>query len=181
VVAALLLVCLSLARGGDASTGTAAAAGEPLGDEPGRQLRQRPARLERRRQIATDDPLAAKCVGWDYPAECRRKLPCDLRSYDPGAEFNRGVLERSRPREWATNNVDAPNRYFQNGVEWWLHRALPAATPNVTALDGADRVFIAAYWSYMFIFAPHKVVPLQPLLLWGGGPPIDPAHGSGYL
>ena len=101
--------------------------------------------------------LARRCErgGWDLPDECRRAVPCDLRAFDPGPKFNRDVLKNSRERAWAKNNVDAPNRHFQNGVEWWVHRALPRATSNVSALAGATRVFVASYYSYMFIFAPH--------------------------
>lgn len=140
-------------------------------DAAGRELRQRPPakgggrrrwRAERREE--NDPALVRTCErgDWSTPAECRRSLPCDLRAFDPGPAYNREVIQKSQPREWATNNVDAPNRYFQNGIEWWLHRALPPATPNASALTGARRVFVASYFSYMFIFAPHKVDSPEP-------------------
>ena len=115
------------------------------------------ASVEEQAQQPSD--LAAHCDKFELspPSECRRKLPCDLRTFDPGPRFNRFVIEGryGRERRWAENNVDPANRYFQNGVEWWVHRALPPATSDVKALRGAKRVFIAAYFSYFWIFASH--------------------------
>ena len=133
----------------------------PSRADPNEQ-RQRHLALRRQRRSGASDPeLAARCEksARSPPAECRRRAPCDLRVFDPGRAFHRDVILQSRPREWAKNNVDAPNRHFQNGVEWWVHRALPppAGERNASALVGARRVFVAAYFSYMFIFAPHKV------------------------
>jgi hypothetical protein len=103
--------------------------------------------------------LAAHCDGFelDPPAECKRPLPCDLRAFDPGPRFNRFVIEGryGRERRWAENNVDPASRHFQNGVEWWVHRALPPATSEFKQLKGAKRIFIAAYFSYFWIFASH--------------------------
>ena len=107
----------------------------------------------------TGAALARYCDAIEHnpPAECRRPLPCDLRAFDPGARFNRFVTagRYGRERKWAANNVDPASRHFQNGIEWWVHRALPPATTDARALDGASRVFVAAYFSYLFIFAPH--------------------------
>jgi hypothetical protein len=140
-----------------ASAAAAAAAG--LAAPHRRELRQRPAeetersarqaRQERRRQRLSAGAHPCEAEGWSVSPGCRRTLPCDLRTFDPGPAFNREVLAQSRPRQWAQNNVDAPNRYFQNGIEWWLHRALPPATSNASELDGARRVFVAVYFSYM--------------------------------
>ena len=61
-----------------------------------------------------------------------------------------------KSRKWAENNVDPANRHFQNGIEWWVHRALAhTAQTSASKLSGAKRVFVAAYFSYLFIFAPH--------------------------
>lgn len=94
----------------------------------------------------------------DLPPQCRRPLPCDLRAFDPGPRFNRFVTQGryGRSRKWAENNVDPASRHFQNGVEWWVHRALShTATADASKLAGARRVFVAAYFSFLFIFAPH--------------------------
>ena len=103
--------------------------------------------------------LAAFCDKFETsaPPECRRPLPCDLRTFDPGARFNRFVVEGryGRERRWAANNVDPASRHFQNGVEWWVHRALPPAVSEPQLLKGARRVFVAAYFSYFWIFASH--------------------------
>ena len=107
--------------------------------------------------------LAAFCdkFGTAAPAECRRPLPCDLRAFDPGPRFNRFVVEGryGRERRWATNNVDPASRHFQNGVEWWVHRALPTPVTDPRLLRGARRVFIVAYYSYFWIFASHLAQP----------------------
>lgn len=102
---------------------------------------------------------AHKCemAEWMPPAHCRKHLPCDLRAFDPGRAFNHDIVagKYGRERLWAKNNVDPASRHFQNGVEWWVQHALPPASSNVSALRGARRVFVAAYFSYLFIFAPH--------------------------
>jgi hypothetical protein len=61
-----------------------------------------------------------------------------------------------RVKQWAKHNVDPASRHFQNGVEWWVHRALAhTATTEPSELSGAKRVFVAAYFSYFWIFAQH--------------------------
>ena len=84
-------------------------------------------------------------------------MPCDLRAFDPGRQFNLAVTngKYGRERKWAENNVDPASRHFQNGVEWWVHHALPPAPTTAAGVAGARRVFVAAYFSYLFIFAPH--------------------------
>ena len=103
--------------------------------------------------------LAAFCTAFETapPPECRRRLPCDLRAFDPGPRYNRFVVEGryGREKRWAANNVDPASRHFQNGVEWWVHRALPPAVTDARDLKGARRVFVAAYFSYFWIFASH--------------------------
>lgn len=95
---------------------------------------------------------------WDLPEHCRRKLPCDIRAFDPGVQFNRKVV-KSQKKQWAKHNVDPANRHFQNGVEWWVQRALPPAVSSREELRGAARVFVAAYFSYFWIFASHLAAP----------------------
>ena len=96
---------------------------------------------------------------WDLPQRCRRTLPCDIRAFDPGARFNRDIVRPGRVKQWAKHNIDPANRHFQNGVEWWVQRALPPATRDATQLHGAHRVFVAAYFSYMWIFGSHLAQP----------------------
>ena len=134
---------------------------------------ERAVRLERRRQRDGGGGSRCEVEGWSIEPRCRRTLPCDLRAYDPGASFHRDVIDKSRPREWAKNNVDAPNRFFQNGIEWWLHRALPPATSNVSALEGAQRVFVTAYFSYM--------CALRCLLSLTGPPTLPMVWGASVL
>lgn len=67
--------------------------------------------VKRREELKRRDAaLAARCErgDWDAPSECRRHLPCDLRQFDPGSQFNRRMLDRATAREWAKNNVDCP-------------------------------------------------------------------------
>ena len=54
--------------------------------------------------------LASQCElgNWKLPLQCRRPLPCDLRHFDPGAQFNRKLLQRARARVWAKNNDTEP-------------------------------------------------------------------------
>lgn len=104
--------------------------------------------------------LARYCdaIEYDPPAQCRRPLPCDLRSFDPGVRFNRFVTQGryGKSRKWAENNVDPASRHFQNGVEWWVHRALShTSQTDASKLMGAKKVFVSAYFSFLFIFAPH--------------------------
>ena len=103
--------------------------------------------------------LALRCerAAYPLPRECRKTLPCDLRAFDPGRQFNLAVTngKYGRERKWAENNVDPASRHFQNGVEWWVHHALPPAPTTAAGVAGARRVFVAAYFSYLFIFAPH--------------------------
>ena len=120
----------------------------------------------RRQQRDANEQLARKCDAFEpgdrIPAECMKPLPCDLRAFDPGAKFNRAVIagRYGRERKWAQNNVDPATRHFQNGMEWWVHRALShVATTSAEKLGGAKRVFVAAYYSYLFIFAPHLAQP----------------------
>ena len=102
--------------------------------------------------------LTSQCElgNWKLPLQCRRPLPCDLRHFDPGAQFNRKLLQRARSRVWAKNNEDAPNRHYQYGVEWWLYRALPPPTTNQSELANARSVFISSFDSYAFIFEPQR-------------------------
>ena len=95
---------------------------------------------------------------WDLPAHCRRKLPCDIRAFDPGAKFNRKIVQ-SQKKAWAKHNIDPANRHFQNGVEWWVQRGLPPALTQPAQLRGAKRVFVAAYFSYFWIFGSHLAAP----------------------
>ena len=95
---------------------------------------------------------------WDLPAHCRRKLPCDIRVFDPGARYNRKIVQ-SQKKAWAKHNVDPANRHFQNGVEWWVQRGLPPAVTEPEQLRGAKRVFVAAYFSYFWIFGAHLARP----------------------
>ena len=95
---------------------------------------------------------------WDLPSHCRRKLPCDIRAFDPGARFNRKIVQ-SQKKAWAKHNVDPANRHFQNGVEWWVQRGLPPAVTEPEQLRGARRVFVAAYFSYFWIFGSHLATP----------------------
>ena len=85
---------------------------------------------------ADADALASRCdaIELNPPPECRRPLPCDLRAFDPGPRFNAFVTagRYGKSRKWAENNVDPANRHFQNGVEWWVHRAL-AHTAQISA------------------------------------------------
>jgi len=107
----------------------------------------------------TASALALRCerAAYPLPRECRKTLPCDLRAFDPGRQFNLAVTngKYGRERKWAENNVDPASRHFQNGVEWWVHHALPPAPTTAAGVAGARRVFVAAYFSYLFIFAPH--------------------------
>jgi len=83
----------------------------------------------------------------DAPATCR------IAVFDPGPQFNLGIIKRGATVKWAKNNVERASRHFQYGSEWWVHRrlaSLPAATSHNTSL-----VFVASYFSYMHIFAPH--------------------------
>ena len=73
---------------------------------------------------------------WDLPLHCRRKLPCDIRAFDPGAKYNRKIVQ-SQKKAWAKHNVDPANRHFQNGVEWWVQRGLPPAVTEPEQLRGA--------------------------------------------
>ena len=95
---------------------------------------------------------------WDLPLHCRRKLPCDIRAFDPGAKYNRKIVQ-SQKKAWAKHNVDPANRHFQNGVEWWVQRGLPPAVTEPEQLRGAKRVFVAAYFSYFWIFGSHLAAP----------------------
>jgi len=66
---------------------------------------------------------------------------------------------QSQKKSWAKHNVDPANRHFQNGVEWWVQRGLPPATTQPAQLRGAKRIFVAAYFSYFWIFGPHLATP----------------------
>lgn len=67
----------------------------------------------------------------DAPATCR------IAVFDPGPQFNLGIIKRGATVKWAKNNVERASRHFQYGSEWWVHRrlaSLPAATSHNTSL-----------------------------------------------
>lgn len=78
---------------------------------------------------------------------------CQISVIDPSVMFNVGIIKRGGKVKWAENNVERASRHFQYGSEWWIHRrlaSLPAAKATNTSL-----AFVATYFSYMHIFAPH--------------------------
>ena len=160
MTAAARSAAAAASRAAPAARTSAAAAGKGKGRKgKGRGGRAAAASSAPSPPTTAASALALRCerAAYPLPRECRKTLPCDLRAFDPGRQFNLAVTngKYGRERKWAENNVDPASRHFQNGVEWWVHHALPPAPTTAAGVAGARRVFVAAYFSYLFIFAPH--------------------------
>ena len=66
-----------------------------------------------------------------------------------------------KSRKWAENNVDPASRHFQNGVEWWVHRALShTSQTDASKLMGAKKVLSPP--TFLSCSSLHRIWRLRP-------------------